>query len=419
MANHKRFIGTAAAIIVLLVIFSEACSKPNESEKEPETVAPVQTAVVRRGSIHQIVQAQAILYPSNQAAITPKIGAPIIRFYVNRGDRVHQGQLLAELENRDLAAAVAAAKGNYEQAAANYRNTTSATLPEEIAKSQGDIQTNKELLDAAQKVYESRKKLFDEGALPRKQLDEAQIALVQARGQHEIARKHLESLQQAGKEAQTRAAQAQMEAAKGQLEAAQAQLEYSKIVSPIDGIVTERPLYAGEMAAAGAPILTIMDISRVIARASVPIGDLHFLKVGNDATITAEGIVVRGKVTVVSPALDPNSTTAEVWINAPNAGERLHPGATVQVALAAKTVPDALLIPLSALLPAQGSEEDTVLVAGADSLAHERKIEAGIREGDTIQVLKGLAPEEQVIVVGGYGVQDKTKVKVENAKTKE
>jgi RND family efflux transporter MFP subunit len=166
------------------------------------------------------------------------------------------------------------------------------------------------------------------------------------------------------------------------------------------------------------PMLTIVDISSVIARASVPVGDLSFIKVGNDATIIADGFEVRGKVTVVSPALDPNSTTTEVWVQAANPGERLRPGATVRVSIVVKTISDALLIPLSAILPSQGNEENTVLVVGADSLAQERKIETGIREGDNIQVLKGLAPGEQVITVGGYGVKEIKKVKVENANTK-
>jgi HlyD family secretion protein len=402
-----------------LLLFAEACSKPEE--KEPETVVPVQTTAVQQGSIRRIIRAQAILYPINQAAITPKINAPIKQFFVNRGDHVHKGQLLAELESRDLAAAAVEARANYDQASANLRNTTAAALPDEIVKSQGDVQSGKEALDAAQKVYESRKKLVDQGAIPHKQLDEAQVSYIQARNQYEAARKHLESFQESGKEAQTKAAQAQVEAAKGRQEAAEAQLQYSKIYSPIDGVVSDRPLYAGEMASSGAPILTVMDVSTVIARASVPIGDLHSLRVGNDATITSadSSIEIRGKVTVVSPALDPNSTTAEVWVKGANPGEHLRPGSTVQAVIVAETIKDALVIPTCALLPSQESTGDSVLVVGPDSLAHERKIETGVREADKVQVLKGLALGEQVITVGGLGIPDKTKVKVESAGAKE
>ncbi len=419
MPTRTSYPPIRAAILALAVVFVGGCSKPEE--KEPEPVVPVQTVPVQQSSIRKIIQAPAILYPSNQAAITPKISAPVHQFFVNRGDHVRKGQLLAELENRDLEAAALEAKGNYDQAAANYRNTTAASLPDEIAKSQSEVRANKETLDAAQKLYESRKKLFEEGALARKLLDEAQVAYVQARAQHEVARKHLESLQQAGKEAQIKAAEAQVEAARGHEEVAQAQLQYSKIYSPIGGVITDRPLYAGEMASTGTALLTVMDISNIIARASIPIGELHSLKAGDDATITAPGAPaeIRGKVMVVSPALDPNSTTAEVWVQAPNPGERLHPGATVQVAIVAAVLNDTLVIPATALLPTQESTGDTVLVVGADSLAHERRIETGVREGDRVQVLKGLNAGEQVITVGGYGLQDKTRVKVENTGGKE
>jgi len=406
---------TATAVCVLLL--AAACSKPEE--KEPEPVVPVQTTAVQRGEIQRIVRAPAILYPFNQASVMPKISAPVRKFYVNRGDRVRKDQLLAELENRDLAAAAVEAKGNLDQAEANLKSLSGASLPDEVTKSQNEAQANKEALDAAQKVYESRKVLFEQGALPRKQLDEAQVAYIQARTQYDSSLKHLESLQRVGKEEQIKAMQAQVESARGRLQGTEAQLEYSKITSPIDGVITDRPLYPGEMASAGVPLLTVMDVSRVIARASVPVNNIHFCMVGDSATITAlePPVEFQGKVIVVSPALDPNSTTAEVWVQAPNPGQRLKPGSTVQAAILAETIRDAVVIPTAALLPSPEGTGDVVLVVGSDSLAQKRTVETGIRQSDKVQVLKGLAPGEQVVTVGGLGVEDKTKVKVENEPT--
>src|ERR1041385_6134606 len=97
------------ALAALLV--SSACSKKEET---PQPVVTVQTASVVRGSIQQIITAQAILYPRDQAAITPKVVAPVRKFYVNRGSPVNRGQLLVDLENRDLAAAELDNKGAYE-----------------------------------------------------------------------------------------------------------------------------------------------------------------------------------------------------------------------------------------------------------------------------------------------------------------
>ena len=141
------------------------------------------------------------------------------------------------------------------------------------------------------------------------------------------------------REQSLKAAGAQRDQASARLDASQAQLGYSRITSPIDGVVTDRQLYAGETAQPGAPLLTVMDVSQVIARAHVAPGEAAELKVGNDANIIGpDGAPIPGKVTLVSPALDAASTTVEVWVQAANA-DRLKPGASVRVELVAKTVP--------------------------------------------------------------------------------
>src|SRR5271167_4543876 len=183
-------------IVGLMAITTISCSK---GEKEAEPVVTVQTAVVERGRIEQVITADAILFPKDQAAITPKITAPVKAFYVNRGSRVHRGELLAVIENRDLAAAEVENKGAYEQAQATYGIETSSALPEEWQKAEFDLKTAKEAYDAQQKVYDSRRVLFQEGALPRKELDSSAVVLIQAKAQYEIAEKHLAALQSAGK----------------------------------------------------------------------------------------------------------------------------------------------------------------------------------------------------------------------------
>lgn len=396
-----------------LLLLAGACSKTEAPE--PEQAAPVQTVTVRLSPIQRIVRAQGILHPIDQASIIPKINAPVQTFYVNRGDHVKRGQLLAVLENRDLAAAAVEATGNYEQAEANFRTTKTASLPEEITKAEAEAHSTKEALDASLKVYNSRKALFDQGALPRKQLDEAGVAYIQARSQYEVALRHLEALQNVGKEEQVKAAQAQVDAARGRRLSAEAQLAYSRIVSPIDGVVTDQPVYAGEMASQGSPLLTVMNIAKVVARANVSVDLLPFIKVGDPATITLldSALEYQGKVTVVSPALEPNSTTAEVWVLVPNPGERLRPGLSVQLAVASTTVREAVVIPTAAILPTPEGTGETVLVVGPDSIVYQRIVETGIREGDRVQVLKGLTPGEQVITEGGFGLPDKSKVRVE------
>lgn len=414
MSIHNSHTKMKISALLWIVFIAAACGR-NE-EPSAESAAPVQTVTVERASIARRITARAILYPSDQAVVMPKLSAPVKEFYVNKGDHVRKGQLLAQLENSDLAASAVEAKSVVDEAEASYHNITAATLPEEISKARLEVQSAKEALDAAQKLYESRRQLLEEGALPRRQVDEANVAFVQARSQYEAAAKHLEALEKVGQEAGTRQAKAQLEATKGRYMNAQAQLEYARITSPLTGVVTDRPMYAGEMASPSTPLLTVMDVSHLIARANVPASQLKFLKVGDEATIVAadSSTELQGKVTVISSALDQNSTTAEVWIKAVNPGESLKPGAAVEVSIVSEVVPDALVIPPAAILPTdEGSSK--VLVVGTDSLAHERTIEIGIREQDKVQVLKGLEQGESVIVVGGVGLQDKAKVRIEKA----
>jgi len=334
------------------------------------------------------------------------------RFLVQRGDHVKQGQLLAELENRDLAAAVESGRGQFAQAESNYRSTSGAALPEQVTKAQTDLDAATQGLEAAKTLLDNREKLFKEGALARKLVDEAQVAYAQAKAQHDTAEQHLKALQSVAKDEQLKAAAAQLASAKGQYDAAEAQLQFSQIRSPINGVVTDRPLYAGEMAGSG-PLLTVMDMSSVVARVNMAQEQAKDIKVGAEATLTPAdgGEMVTGKVTIVSPAVDPNSTTVQVWIQAANPGERLRAGASVHVAILAETIDGALVIPASAILPSDEGGSMVVVVDDKD-IAHQRKVEIGVKEENLAQVVSGVSAGDRVVTVGGLGLDDKAKVRI-------
>jgi HlyD family secretion protein len=398
----------ASACALLAIVLCVSCSKKEEA---PEPVVTVQTAPVQRATIQQIVTSEAVLYPIQQAAITPKISAPVSRFYVNRGDRVQKGQLLVVLENRDLSAAVVDNQGAYEQAQAAYALETSSALPEEWQKAELDLKISKEALDAEQKVFDSRQQLFRQGALARKELDSSAVSLAQAKAQYQIAEQHLSALESAGKKDQLKAAKGQLTSAQGKYEGAAAQLAYSEIRSPIDGVVTDRPNYAGEMPAPGTPLLTIMETATVVARAHIPQSEALWLKAGDEATITAAGdLHVPAKVALVSPALDPGSTTVEIWVQAANPDGRLRPGSSVTVSIVARTLHDVIVAPAAALLKTPEGASAVMMVS--DHRAHQVAVETGVRQGDRVEITKGLAGDETVIVSGAYGLPNNTQVKI-------
>jgi HlyD family secretion protein len=416
LSDWSRLFSAGFGLIALSSLASfvgmTGCSK----EKPEEPVVSVQAASVQKKTIERVVAADAVLFPLQQSAIVPKVSSPVKKFYVKRGSPVHKGQLLAVLENRDLAAAAQENRGAFDQAQAAYATTTAASLPEEIQKAKLDEQVAKEALDAAQKVFDSRQNLFKQGALPRRDLDQASVNLVQTRSQYDIAQKHLNSVLAVSRHQEIKAAAGQLESARGKYLGAEAQLSYTEIRSPIDGAVTDRPLYPGEMPASGMPLITVMDLSQVIARAHIPQEEAALLKIGNKATIAAPNERdVSGSVSVVSPALDANSTTVEIWVQARNPSLRLRPGSSVKLSIISQTVPNALVVPSTSVLttPDGGT---SVMVVGSDGRAHQKPVKIGIKQGDDVQVTEGLGIGQKVVSVGAYGLPDNVKVNVETPK---
>jgi len=417
--RQKHFkLAAMAAGIALALGFGWGCAKA-EKEKEPEV--SVQATPAEKEDISQIVNADAVIFPLQQATVAPKITSTVKQFLVQRGAKVKKGQLMAVLENADLAAAAESSRGDFEQAEAAYTTTVASSLPQQLQKAQLDAASAKSAFEAAEKVYNSRKDLFQQGALPRRELDAAEVALVAARSQNEQAQKQLADLQRVGKEQALKSAEGQKQSSEGKYHAAAAQLSYSEIKSPINGVVTDRPLYVGDVATANQPLLTVMDLSRLIAKGHIPQSEAAQLKAGNPAQLKVPGMdePIEGRVTLVSPALDPGSTTIEVWVEAKKANPNLRPGITVQVAMTAKTVKEAVVVPAAAVYKNPEGNGNYVLLAGTDDKAHMKPVQLGIRNGEDAQIVSGINPGDPVITAGGYALPDGTKIKVEKPETPE
>jgi len=418
MKHRFSFTSLAGTPVAACLLLCSAASLTacGGGEKEPEPIVAVQVTAVKRGPIEQTISAEAVVSPLEQAVITPKITSTISKFYVQRGSHVKQGELLAVLENADLAGAAEQSKGEYEQAEAGYATTTGASLPEQIQKAELDAAAAKAAYDAQKKVYDARKDLFDQGAIPRRDLDSAEVALAQARSQNEQAQKQLVDLQKLGKEQTLKSASGQLSAAKGKYLNAKAQLSYSEIRSPISGVVTDRPLFQGELATANQPLLTVMDTSKLVAKAHIAQDEARELKVGDAAGLNLEGTdePIKGRVMLISPALDPGSTTIEVWVEALKPGPALKPGMNVSIEAIAQSTKAALLVPASAVYKSPEAG-DYVLLAGSDGKAHLAKVKVGIRSKELAEIQSGLKEGDPVITAGGYALPDGTKIKIEAA----
>jgi RND family efflux transporter MFP subunit len=400
----------AALPLLALLLAATGCHKP---EAAPVPEVTVQAAQPHLGSISELITADATLSPLAEAAISPKVTAPVKKFYVQRGARVKAGELLATLENSDLSAAALDNEGAYTAAKAGYETATQATVPEDYSKAQLDLTQAKANLDLNQSIVTARAQLFAQGAIPGRDLDTAKAALVQAQAAYDIAKQHFEAVQKTSNKASLESAKGQLDSAKGKYLGAQAQLSYTEIRSPIDGVVTDRPLFAGETAPAGTPLITVMDTSALIAKLHIAQVEAQQLTVGAPATLSVPGIddPVDAKVSLISPALDLGSTTVEVWLRVENRKNILKAGTPVHAAITGRTVNGALLVPAEALQTAADGSK-FVMVIGSDSAAHKHPVTIGIQSAKEVQILSGITAKDTVITTGAYALDDATKVKV-------
>jgi RND family efflux transporter MFP subunit len=409
--NAGTWLASGVAIFVLAGLLIQGCKKT--SENETAALVTVQAERPEVGEISEHITADATLFPLAQAAISPKITAPVRSFYVQRGSKVKAGDLLAVLENRDLTAQALDNKGQYSAAEAAYSMQTKAQVPEDYRKAELDLAQAKAQLDLQEEITASRAKLLKEGAIAGRDYDTAAVALVQARSAYDVAANHLSSLQKVSREATLQQAQGQLSSAKGKYLAAEALVTYSEIRSPIAGVVTDRPLFPGETANSASTLVTVMDTSSLLAKVHLAQTVAQRLSLGDEASVRIPGVddPVSAKVSLVSPALDPGSTTVEVWLRVDNKAGKYKAGTPVHTSITGRSVPKAIKIPLSAVLTGQDGSK-SVMVVGPDDIAHKRAIQLGISDGEDVQVSEGLAGTEEVVTTGAYGLDDGTKVKI-------
>src|SRR5215472_994425 len=416
--NRISFRWTLTAIVLALLHWTiSGCKKTANDEESSEPVA-VQAEHPSVGPISEQITADAILAPLAQAAIAPRISAPIRAEYVQRGAHVKKGQLLITLEDRDLQGSALDSKGAVTSAQAAYATATRAPIHEEVQKAQLDVDQAKANLEVANRTTEERKRLLQQGAISGRDTDTAIAAAVQAKATYDAAAKHLQSVENTTRKTDEQAALGQLTSAQGRLVNAEAQVSYANLRSPIDGVVTDRPLFPGETAPAGSPAITVMDTSSLLAKLHIAQSAAQKLKVGGPAQVSIPGIEdpQTATVSLISPALDPGSTTVEVWLKLPNADGRYKVGTPVHAVLQGNTIPNAVQVPASTILPADDGSTN-VLVVGPDGTAKKRPVKIGLRTSEKAQILDGVSPTDLVITEGGYGLDEGSKVKVGGSET--
>ncbi len=377
--RRRRILLVASGVAVLAVLGLVAARRGGT------TIDPARLARVERGDIARSVVATGKIQPLTQVEIKSKASGIVKKLFVDYGDYVKRGQVLAELDREQLEASVREARANLLAAEAAWqRNRTEAEGP--------DLPFLKSALERARKLYA-------DGLIAPSVLDDADKAYQMGLNQQTAAR------------SQARVAKAEVEKAKASLERDQMDLRYATITSPMDGLVLSRDVEVGDavssilvLGSQATRVMSLGDVSEVYVLGKVDEADIGRVYLGQRARIVVESFKDKsfaGKVTKISPlgVEKDNVTTFEVRVSIQNPGGELKTNMTANAEVILEEKKGVLLVPESAVVYDQKRQPMLeVPDPGAEGGKRKLAVKLGISNGVKTELVQGLKEGDQVVL---------------------
>jgi HlyD family secretion protein len=393
--RRRRLIWAAIAVVVLggAGYGVMAALRPNHE------IDASKLASVERGDLARVVVATGKIQPLSKAEIKSKASGIVKKIYVDYGDRVKTGQILAELDKVQLEAAERAAKANL-QAAEAAKNSAVASLQRNKVDAEGpDVPFLKLSMERAEKE-------FSEGVVSRSVVEDAeknyQLGVnKQSSSEANLAVSKAEIAKAEGVWAQSKAA----------LDNAEEDLRNSTIVSPIDGLVLSRDVNVGDavssiliLGSQATPIMTLGDVSEVYVQGKVDEADIGKVYLNQPARIVVESFKDKkftGKVTKISPLgkEKDNVTTFEVRVSIANSTGELKASMSANAEILLEEKKSVLMVPEAALIYDKERKASVEMPdPKGDNGKKKTAVKLGISNGVKTEVLQGLNEKQQVIL---------------------
>ena len=335
----------------------------------------VETMTVELSTIADQVRSYGTVKAQDLVSVSPQVSNRLTDIYVDLGDTVETGQLMAKIYDK--------------------------TFRDQLSQAQAQLAQSRIALRRDSAQFERQRQLLEMDLVSN---SEYEIALATYRN-----------------------AMAQLESARASLTQAQENFNFTEVRAPVNGVVVSRSLEEGDLAPSGQTLFELASDSGFETRIFLPIQDWRSARIGqnvqlrvsNEASVSATGIVSRK-----SPQLDPITGLGEVVITLIQAGGSIYSGVLAENLINIQTNDNAVVIPRSALVEVVETvvnpESNTielersysVFVSKGDSVAERRTLELGIEQGDRIEVLSGLQPGENIVITGQQGLEEGGRISV-------
>jgi HlyD family secretion protein len=374
--------GAALAAAAMAAALSLAgCAAKAGAVAPASAPAATREAQARMGRIVREISISGVLAPSKAVNIYPKLSGQVKEVAVEVGDRVKEGQFIARIDAKELAAQLRVAEASI------------STVRDQAAQAKVGIETARLNLDIAQKYFDRSKALFDTKVVTQSQIDDAQAKLDLAKASYDNAQRQYQTVGVSG-----------LAQAEAQANLIRVQISNSEISSPIAGTVTNRNINPGELSSPSAAMMTIADTANLRLQGNLSQDEVFAAREGDKVHVAVDGMGgpgYEGRISQIGPIAAATGQYFPVAIALINDGKLLA-GMTAKATLTISSE-TGVVVPLSAV--SQRGGESTVF-AIKDGRASERGVELGSRNAAEVLVLSGLSPGEQVATSGLGGLQD-------------
>lgn len=341
----------------------------------PEAPA-VKVSAVKRADISAPIYATGSVFPDRESKVAAKISGMVERVFVEEGDQVEEGQLLVQLDQKDLLIA--------------ERQGQAAVKVAEMQLKEAELR-----VENLRKERNRLASLLEKRVVSQQKYDEIDTAYSMAAMGLEVIR-------------------AQILSTRENLAMARQKLRDTTILAPFSGLIVQRFINPGEYVSTmpPTPLFLLMNIDTVKTEIGLPEADLSRAALGDPVDITVDAYphhTFRGTVSNINPTVDPLSRSFTLKVRIPNKDQRLKPGMFARATIYPDIHEHAIVVPLKAV--ATSGEDEFVYVLEGNRVKL-RKVTIGITDEEQIEVIKGLTEGEVIAVDGHHGMPDNSKVRV-------
>lgn len=410
--KNKKVLSLFLIVFIAITFIVTGCSLKKEDAQTKEEAVAVETKKIVLGDIDDVTKLSGRIEAEDAVDVVSKIPGKVAEVLCEVGDYVEKGEPLVVLETNELQAQMAQAQAALAAARANLSANESGVLPQQVEQVRASYEQAKANYNNAKADYGRMKALYEADAIAKQAFDGMTLKYEVAKTQYETAKEQLRLTQgRVPKNVETLRAQvAQAEAA---VQLIQTNIDNSVIRAPISGEVSMRMVEPGEMAAAGYPLASLVNVDNVKVVIDVSEEEINKVEDGQEAEIKVDALEeeepMAGIVSIVPPASNP-TRLFQVKIDIENPDHKLKPGMFADVDIVTGTRENVVVAPKDSILI---KKHGNIAYVVKDGKAEERIVNIGVSNGKNVEITKGLKKGEQLVVKGQNLLKEGTLVKTE------